>query len=428
MLFLGTIACLLIIVITGLKIKFSIALLLLVVFTTFFISNIKYGIVFLLFIRSSTDLITANSIIPNLNVDLSSLVTLYMTILIVMYILINKIHINNNNIITCFVVFISLCIVSSVIPNNYHSGIIYVIKYISILLVYFIVLYFSSNDNSYDEIILKGIIFSSLIPLLFGLYQIVFRTGQKVNTLVETQQGLNRAYGTFVHSNVFAFYLLIIIVAIVLYLLNYQKNKFMFFLLALAIIELYFTYTRGAWLGFIIMVLLGILLSDMSLYYKLFILLILSVLSIPIYGIASMRFTKLFSNKLEESSLATRLYIWTEMYKLFGQRPIFGYGMNSFPKLSKDLLYLLVARENPPEIQAHNDYLKLLIETGIFGLISYLALQISALVKLVRSRRKNFIIVFILLFTFLGMSLGDNINDMTVCEWYLWALVALYTK
>ena len=42
-------------------------------------------------------------------------------------------------------------------------------------------------------------------------------------------------------------------------------------------------------------------------------------------------------------------------------------------------------------------------------------------------KNKNYIIIFILLGTFSILSAADNIIDMTVCEWYIWALVAIVT-
>jgi len=78
---------------------------------------------------------------------------------------------------------------------------------------------------------------------------------------------------------------------------------------------------------------------------------------------------------------------------------------------------------------AHNDYLRILFETGIIGLLSYLYLLYKVIIvsfkntKRLKSPINTTIMWLIILFA--AMSFGDNIIDMLSSQLYLWVLVAV---
>ena len=389
-----------------------------VVFLGIAINNIKYGIVLLLILRSSIDSFADNAIkLGGINLNIATLVATFCILMVFGYILLRKVYIYNS-ISMSHGIFILVCILTIMIPGNVHSGNLEIFKYISIAAVYIIVYYLCSEIKGYDKLIVKSIIISSVIPLIVGLYQIVFKKGFTTNFYSEI--GLNRARGTLVHPNAFAFYLLIIIVAIFFYIKTYKISVVFCILGVLSLFELYYTYTRGAWLGLVIMIVSYVFLSKTSIRNKIIFMVSLLIISVPVIQLTSSRFTNVLSSNMELSSFATRIDIWKGMVTLFKGKPIFGYGIGSFVPLNLELFKI--------NLNAHNDYLRLLIETGLVGVLSFIGIQISALKAMVSLKKKNYIIIFILLGTFCILSAADNIIDMTVCEWYIWALVAIVTS
>jgi Lipid A core - O-antigen ligase and related enzymes len=398
--------------------KTAVFLIISIYFILISIYNIKYAVVLLLLLRSSIDVFSDKSLlISGVNLNLSSLFAMYCIFMVFIYVVLNKIYIKNN-IITAFIIFIVVGFISVILPYNYHLGIVELFKYISILAVYLIILYLNSKEENFDSHITKAIILSSIVPLSVGLYQIIFKKG--FSSGFSSEQGLNRVYGTFVHPNSYAFYLLIIVVTIFIYNQKYERNKFFYLLGAVALLELYFTYTRSAWLGMALIVVSYVFLSDISFNKKISFGIFLIILSIPIYNLTYHRFANIFSGSMEESSLATRLYIWKGMFSVFKERPIIGYGIGSFKYYSNIVLNW--------RIEAHNDYLRLLFETGVIGLLTYMSIQFKVLKNILKYKIDGYKVVSILICTFYLLSLSDNIIDMAVCQWYLWTLIAIYSE
>ena len=96
-------------------------------------------------------------------------------------------------------------------------------------------------------ILIKTLIFSSLIPMLVAIWQTAtgggFFDGERL-----------RANGTFVHPNMLAFYLVLIITLSLFIFLTLRREaieKYFYLFLALPLVTaLIFTYTRGAWICF----------------------------------------------------------------------------------------------------------------------------------------------------------------------------------
>ncbi|NLJ77519.1 MAG: O-antigen ligase family protein [Peptococcaceae bacterium] len=420
-------------VIAGLFAVISIAVLALVRFefktTMFFllssallvisIIDIKLGVLLMLVFRSTIDAFMETSInIAALDVSMSSLFAAYAVVLIAAYLVTNKIIIKNN-IAWGFYAFIAIGLLTALLPGNYGFGLVYVIKFISMLCIYLIVYYLCERIDNFDRVIMKGIIAAAVIPLAVGLYQLIFSKGLTNGFYAEAN--LNRLYGTLAHPNVFAFFLIIILVTITIYLLRYNKKNILLYIVAgLCLVELYATYTRGAWLGLALICSTYLIFSKMPLSRKLgYSALLLLAVSPFMHNIAD-RFTNVLSSDVERSSLATRFAIWQGMGFLFYVKPFLGYGIGAFKELSTNILNW--------NIEAHNDYLKLLLETGLIGLGSYLVLQFNTLRGIIRRKRENYLVAFVFVAVFYLMSLADNIIDMTVCQWYIWALVAIFTS
>jgi len=260
---------------------------------------------------------------------------------------------------------------------------------------------------------------SACVPLIFGICQ--FFTGKGETIFGEY---FTRLYGTFYYPNSFAFFL-VFIIALLFLMFNEAREKLgKFFYVILGIITSFVllgTYTRGAWMAALIIFFVFGVLKFRRLLLGGALLLILIYLFVPI---VQERLGDIIS--LEPfSSLIWRLRLWTNMLPFFYAKPILGYGLASFQILSQNLQGLSMA--SVPE--AHNDYLRLLIETGVIGLGLYLALYLRLFIfnlknffKIKDKFLKDLSLTAVLLVgVFLAVSLGDNILRGTATEWCFWA-------
>src|SRR5690606_31656759 len=114
---------------------------------------------------------------------------------------------------------------------------------------------------------------------------------------------------------------------------------------------------------------------------------------------------------------------------LIWERPILGNGLGSFTLVRARIT------SNPYEAwEAHNDYLRLAIETGLLGILSYVILILSILIKIISLliyNKKNqpdmylwIIGLFGLAIGFFAMSISDNILRNTAMQWAFWAYMA----
>jgi len=226
---------------------------------------------------------------------------------------------------------------------------------------------------------LKVIIFSSVIPVLYGLFQLV--------SGMDWYQG-SRIASTFTHPNIFAFYLLTTVAIIFSLLASSRVNLpaksrqlltlYLIPLLALLIM----TKTRSAWAGCLVLLLIYGMVQDRRV--------LVLTLTLPVLALAlppvRERLAALGSGNeyvgwvQNVNPYAWRQILWQKAFPLILQRPMFGYGLYSFPYYSPRFFPL----ESSRGVDAHNIYIQLLFETGCVGLAAYLWIFWRKLVFLFR--------------------------------------------
>lgn len=281
----------------------------------------------------------------------------------------------------------------------------------------------------------KGFVLSLVIPVLFGLYQIATRTGFSFFDLS------NRVYGTFGHPNVFGFYLVLSLCFLgALYVVQERSKRtklavlgfgMLLFLLAL-------TYTRGAWLGMVIVaIVIGLarkpqlVVASMLLAGTVYLVApFVNRLTFTTFGVDFARvpvISRLTQPNDEANSIDWRFGLWHEMAAEFRKRPVLGYGLGSFPVVRE-----LQINDYYASTEAHNDYLRLAIETGIIGVGIYLLLLVLTVRALIRaycalagSERQLMVIGMLgFLAGFVVMSFFDNLLQGTPVMWAMWASLA----
>ena len=266
--------------------------------------------------------------------------------------------------------------------------------------------------------LIRVIIFSAAIPVCVGFWQLYFEIGM-------SEEGTNRIFGTFAHPNMLAYFLILPVTLATFAALNLGKKRiesYGYSVVALVlIIALAFTYTRGAYVALALVFLIvglvkfrAFLLAAASLAFAFYLVVppitarVNSLINFDPYG-----------------SIGWRITLWTDSISYFREKPWSGNGLGTGP--------LVIAENRDFKLGAtepHNDYLKIGLENGAVGLLSYLAIIFSVLIDFYRSfkKQKKPRLRMLTLFSsacLIGlsiMSFGDNILNDTALQWSLWAL------
>ena len=226
------------------------------------------------------------------------------------------------------------------------------------------------------------IITLSLPAVLLSYYQIFGGIFYEYSDL-----DIKRVSGPFDSPNLLGSFLLITIASAIILLFHFQKQKikkYTWLLLSylfLAVPIFFMTFSRSAWLGFIIF--LGIF----SLQKKKLIIvgIFLTVLLVPLLLTFEPTKNRIegFTNHTMFDSMYARENIWYLSKRKFLEKPFFGYGAGSFPEVINDAKESANGTENP-----HNDLVFFAVETGLLGVILYLVLIFNFYFQIIKTHLK----------------------------------------
>lgn len=275
---------------------------------------------------------------------------------------------------------------------------------------------------------------SAIVPLGLALYQLFSGTGLNIDNIP------NRIFGTFAHPNVLAIFSLLLGSVLLDRWLNERpgerKKNLGWYLLgggALGLIILS-TYTRIAWIGLALMLLIvaaarfrralvigaGALSLAFGLFYPLNQWLVKSygydLKTIPLVR-------RLTTRDPEADSVRWRVDLTRRVLPLIARRPLLGYGYGAFPRVWDDNKG--VANLWDTSNEAHDDWLRILFETGVIGLVLFLGLFAALLGAQIRYARrfgaKNLVFIASLI-VYLVLSASDNMLRHTPVAWWLWSV------
>jgi O-antigen ligase len=388
-----------------------------------FLYQPKWGFVLILFMRPLIDNFSGFSIFPSLSFDLN--VPAFFGIIVIFLLsffifsqrkLLKKLPLKYLWII--FILIISLTTFSSI---NKIASFYEITRIISIFL-FFITAFILTKEKRKPIFIIYGFIASSIIPFIIATYQLLTGSG------LADSSGINsRIFATFSHSNSFASFALIII-ALLFYLLITEKSKNKRFLWGMmttwSLVLLIATYSRGAWLA----ILIFLLVLGLTKYIK-----IIFTVVVPIIIIFA--FIPTINERIQDlykapitSSVTWRILQWERAYEMFIDKPLTGQGIGT-ELIAHEKYYGFYAGNR----YAHNDFLRVALETGIFGFIVYFLL-ITVILKTLfvnfkKSHLKNIktfnLIIFALFVAITSFSLSSNTLRETVTQWYLWSLIGI---
>ncbi len=273
------------------------------------------------------------------------------------------------------------------------------------------------------------IIASFVVPASVGLYQLVSGSG-----IVGPGFPIPRVLATFVHPNPFGFYLVLMISLFVCQIPVRTGGRKVFVLacLAVATVLLAATFTRVAWAGaLIVLLIVGALRSRIVL------------LSLPIIAILAIGLFPAIGLRLQDplgGSLADRMYnLWPATLREWQVATVdtssFAMAINRLVGLGPGAGQILIGRGYGSVTPPHNDYLRVLVEYGAFGLVLFLTLVVVLGVFAFRTWRAAarvnpqgaaVALTFLTLtVAFPLMSLSDNVFGYTANQLYFWSLAGL---
>ncbi len=319
------------------------------------------------------------------------------------------------------------------------------IKFINLIWVFIIAFDIVKDWRGYWTLI-SALAAAIVVPLVFALIQLI--TGGGLSYEIS-----NRLMGTFGHPNTFAFALIMAFCAwfIMDEMWKYKHSSCPSWLCGLLSVTafrivstmlicfLFLTYTRGAWIGLGMLLLVfgfrfawhktSVALACIALTVLLFPLFNSAIYSYTGFDLADSQLVRRFSTDEEDTtSWAWRVRSWKEMSVKLPTLPWFGYGVGMYPKVREETISYITDLKSR---EAHNDYMRLTIEIGYLGVISYtLFLILMSGEFLYRSRaaqdeaeKRIFTIAGATVAAFIVMSIADNILRATAVNWLLWALM-----
>lgn len=281
-------------------------------------------------------------------------------------------------------VFILAVIISFAMSINPLRSLRFFVFYVN---AFFMLVVISSEIDSMKKfkcvinIFMLGVMFTGLYGIRQWMVGIPVSASTMDTSIASNLVG--RVYSTIGNANNYAELLVLSLPFIAAAFLNSKTvaGKLYYMMIAApVIVALLLTYSRSSWLGLAFAVFVFLLFWNWKL--------------IPVLGLAAVaafpflpatisgRIITIFTG---DSSTSMRTIIWSQVTPMIKDYWITGIG------LGQDI-YIQVMENYPTEkdvVHAHSIYLEILIEMGIFGLISFVALQFKLLLDSIKAAKNS---------------------------------------
>jgi len=296
-------------------------------------------------------------------------IIMYIGILISFFGSLNKIKLSKEKDCLSYAImfFILIVFISVLTSMNKILSIYGFIAFCAYPVAYFIFLK-NINEENFPKVI-KLIIVSASIVITFGVVQrflpgsILYRNDK---LFINLQTSMGRVTSTLGGPNVLGAYL-VLILPLIACLFFYKPSFKIGILFILGLICLVLTSSRGAWIGFVASFLLLLIIRKKIAA----LLVILLMFLIPLW--TSPGLNRRIRSILYTSTYGERFLGWRTSLNIIRQRPLTGTGINTFYEVYPEFK-LPDARERL--CHAHNVFLHLGAETGVFGMGAFCILLI----------------------------------------------------
>jgi len=311
--------------------------------------------------------------------------------------------------------------------DNLVSSLYEWLRTASALIIYALVVNLFRNPERIQRAvdILAG---SFVLPAIFGFYELALGQGRFLSSI-----GARRIDGTFGHPNPYGVYLLIVLSVFLCQALTQSgKRKWLSLsIVAASSMLLVATYARSVWVGLVVvLVVVGVFQGRRLL------------LLAPLILVAALRAIPSIGARLENpmsGSFANRQGIWETLFQQWTyvtsqSQSSVAIALDRLTGLGPGSFVPLMSLSQSAVAAPHNDYLRVLIESGIFGLVLFILLYVILIRLAYRTWRRSSGPMAALALSLLAvtlayslMSITDNLFAMTANQVYFWALAGLVT-
>ncbi len=273
------------------------------------------------------------------------------------------------------------------------------------------------------------------VVLLSSLFPVLYASVQVASGLLAGSLGGMRINGTFSHANVFAFYL-VLMIAVSMYVLKGSAlspspamRRLLWLYIPVLLFFLMLTGTRSAWIACLLLFLLyGLFIQRRYLIYVTAALLIALLMPGVTERLVNLASGNEFVQGGSLNSFAWRLSLWESALPWIKAKWLLGHGLDSFLHYSPDFFRLDFFKRASFGVGAHNTYLRLLFETGLIGLSTYLVVFGVLLYMLRRGSQSDRVgssIAIIVVAAYLVISASDNMEYYLAFNWYFWFFLGM---
>jgi len=380
----------------------------------------RVALLTLLLVRATVDVFaTVPLLAVGSGINPNALMSLLVIVLGTVHIATHRIRLRRIPLVSPFAIFVGITALGIAIAPDRAQAFEDWLRIISAFLIYVLVVDLMHTERE-RRWLLRVIVLSAVVPLIVGVYQFLADTGD------HGTEGLNRILATFVHPSPYAFYLVQIFPLALLLFVHAQSRVARLALgamIPLMVFSIYATQTRGAWIGLLVMI--AVYMWFRARWALILIPIVMAAAYVGDAGIRS-RISEATSGTCEsntycQSSVLWRAKQWQAASDIASPAQILTIGAGQravFVTLDEF---------------THNEYVRLVVETGLLGFTTIVVLYVSLFNITRRGYREaktpyqqDLFLAFMMAFSArVVMSGADNLLVITVLEWYFWAFAAV---
>jgi O-antigen ligase len=378
----------------------------------------RVAVLALLLVRATLDVTTTVPLLSasgSSNVNANALMSLLVVALGLSHIAINRIDIWRIPLVKPFAAFVAITFVSIAVAPDHNRALQDWLRIFGTLMVYVLCVDLM-RDRRDRRWLLRVVLLSAVVPLVLGVYQYFTDTGDHGTS------GFNRIIGTFVHPSPYAFYL-VQLVPLALVIFMHTRSRLarvaLIVMIPALMFSIYATQTRGAWVGVVAMII--VFLWVRARWTMVFVPFVLGAMFFAVPSVRA-RISEINSGTCESAAYCQSSVLWREKQ---WQDAVHVASLPELATVGAGLGAVDVTLGN----FTHNEYVRLLVETGVLGLVATVVLYKGLFDITLKGYRegatpyeRDLMLAFMMaLIARFVMAAADNILVLVVLEWYFWA-------
>ena len=321
------------------------------------------------------------------------------------------------------IAFLAMAALSSLASVDPASSIKIFLVYLMFTLAFPLIVNTVKTRSSWNILLILFVLCGALVSL-YGIYQNYAGT-DTTQSWVDTQMFEDiktRVYSTFDNPNVLGQYLILIIpVAFAMLVQNRGTGKkIIYTLINIAMFAcLMYTWSRGAWVGVVLSLGFFVLLRDR----RWLVLCVAGLLLMPSVLPANVLNRLTSIGNMKDSSTAYRVSVWVASFRIAKDYWMSGIGIGT---AAFEKIYPSYALNGAGfALHSHNFYIQWVVEMGVFGLLAFLAIILTAYKQIASIKEKSSLIRTVTL-AMAGALLGFLFQGMAENLWYNFRMVLIF--